>query len=53
VLEPRLSFGPVADMISKSFGSDNHAGMHPAVLAAITAANSGDAIAYGDDLLTD
>jgi threonine aldolase len=39
-------------MTSKSFGSDNHAGVHPAVLAAITAANSGDAIAYGDDPLT-
>lgn len=33
----------------KSFGSDNHAGVHPAVLAAITEANSGDAIAYGAD----
>jgi threonine aldolase len=53
MLASRLSFGPVAEMISKSFGSDNHAGVHPAVLAAITAANSGDAIAYGDDSLTD
>ena len=33
----------------KSFGSDNHAGVHPAVLAAITEANSGDAVAYGAD----
>jgi threonine aldolase len=33
----------------KSFGSDNHAGAHPAVLAAVTAANSGDAVAYGAD----
>ena len=40
-------------MISKSFGSDNHAGIHPAVLAAITAANSGDAVAYGGDPLTE
>jgi threonine aldolase len=33
----------------KSFGSDNHAGMHPAVVRAITDANSGDAVAYGAD----
>jgi threonine aldolase len=33
----------------KSFGSDNHAGVHPAVLRALTEANSGDALAYGDD----
>jgi threonine aldolase len=36
----------------KSFGSDNHAGAHPAVLQALLAANTGDAIAYGDDDLT-
>src|SRR6201996_9251335 len=34
---------------AKSFGSDNHAGAHPAVLRAISDANSGDAIAYGAD----
>jgi threonine aldolase len=33
----------------KSFGSDNHAGVHPAVLRAITDANPGDAVAYGAD----
>jgi threonine aldolase len=33
----------------KSFGSDNHAGAHPAVLRAIVEANSGDAIPYGAD----
>ena len=37
----------------KSFGSDNHAGVHPAVLHAIAAANQGDAIAYGDDAWTE
>lgn len=36
-------------MTGKSFGSDNHAGIHPAVLAAIAAANAGDALAYGED----
>ena len=33
----------------KSFGSDNHAGAHPEVLAAIAAANAGDAHPYGAD----
>jgi threonine aldolase len=42
----------VAAITGKSFGSDNHAGIHPAVLAAIAAANAGDAVAYGDDELS-
>ncbi len=33
----------------KSFGSDNHAGAHPAVLRAMMDANSGDAVSYGAD----
>ncbi|HET6193158.1 MAG TPA: low specificity L-threonine aldolase [Trebonia sp.] len=33
----------------KSFGSDNHSGMHPAVMRAIVGANAGDAVAYGAD----
>ena len=37
----------------KSFGSDNHAGVHPAVLHAIAAANQGDAVAYGADAWTE
>jgi threonine aldolase len=36
----------------KSFGSDNHAGIHPAVLRAIADANPGDAVAYGADAWT-
>jgi threonine aldolase len=36
----------------KSFGSDNHAGAHPSILQALTQANAGDAVAYGDDALT-
>jgi len=39
-------------MTGRTFGSDNHAGVHPAVLAAIAAANAGDAVAYGDDEVT-
>jgi threonine aldolase len=42
----------VTDVTGKSFGSDNHAGVHPDVLAAIAAANVGDAVAYGDDEVT-
>jgi len=37
----------------KSFGSDNHAGVHPAVLRAIADANTGDAVAYGADMWTE
>ena len=37
----------------KSFGSDNHAGAHPAVLRALAEANSGDAVAYGADPWTE
>ncbi len=36
----------------KSFGSDNHAGAHPAVLGALAEANSGDADPYGGDQWT-
>lgn len=39
-------------MSGRSFGSDNHSGAHPAVLAAVLAANSGDAAAYGSDDVT-
>jgi threonine aldolase len=37
----------------RSFGSDNHAGTHPAVLRAIVEANTGDAVAYGADPWTE
>ncbi|GAA4521509.1 threonine aldolase family protein [Nonomuraea ferruginea] len=36
----------------KSFASDNHAGVHPAILEAMAAANQGDAPAYGGDTWT-
>jgi threonine aldolase len=39
----------VANPTRKIFYSDNHAGVHPAVLAALDAANVGDVVAYGDD----
>jgi threonine aldolase len=37
----------------RSFASDNNAGIHPEVLAAISAANKGHAAGYGDDRYTD
>ncbi|GAA3443154.1 threonine aldolase family protein [Planomonospora venezuelensis] len=37
----------------KSFASDNHAGVHPKVLAAVIEANAGDAPAYGADPWTE
>jgi threonine aldolase len=44
--------GQVTNPSGKSFGSDNHAGVHPAVMAALAAANTGDVVAYGDDDLS-
>ncbi len=37
---------------SRAFASDNAAGAHPAVIDAVLAANTGSALAYGDDDLT-
>ena len=39
--------------MTKSFGSDNHAGTHTAVTRAINEANTGDAVAYGADAWTE
>jgi len=39
--------------VRKSFGSDNHAGTHPAVMRAIVEANTADAVAYGADRWTE
>lgn len=35
-----------------SFASDNYAGVHPAVLAALASANGGHEVAYGEDSVT-
>ncbi len=37
----------------RSFGSDNHAGVHPDILSAIIKANADHVIAYGDDPYTE
>ncbi|MBR4647607.1 MAG: threonine aldolase, partial [Bacteroidales bacterium] len=36
----------------RSFGSDNHSGVHPAIIEAIAACNADHEIAYGDDTYT-
>jgi threonine aldolase len=38
---------------SRSFASDNNAGVHPEVLKAVSAANQGHVVGYGDDPYTD
>jgi threonine aldolase len=44
---------PVLAQPSRSFASDNNAGVHPEILAAITHANHGHVVAYGADPYTD
>ena len=39
-------------MPKRSFASDNNAGVHPEMIEAITAANDGHVVAYGDDPFT-
>ncbi len=39
-------------MPSRSFASDNNAGVHPEMIEAISAANDGHVVAYGDDPFT-
>ena len=49
----RLTGGlPRHDPDVRGFASDNHAGVHPEVLAALAAANGGHQAAYGDDAYT-
>lgn len=42
----------MAALPGRTFGSDNHAGVYPEVLAALAAVNSGDAVAYGADAIS-
>lgn len=45
-------FAPIHDPSTRGFASDNYAGVHPEVLAAIVAANGGHQVAYGEDVYT-
>jgi len=38
---------------ARSFASDNNAGIHPAILQAISEANHGHTVGYGDDVYTE
>lgn len=46
---PTTTGGPTATPPGRSFASDNAAGVHPTILEAVTAANAGHALAYGQD----
>ena len=39
--------------MKRGFASDNNAGVHPAIMKAISEVNSGHAIAYGEDVVTE
>src|SRR5246500_680253 len=43
---------PVLSKSTRSFASDNNAGVHPEILEAIARANQGHVVAYGDDPYT-
>ena len=43
---------PLHDPTSTAFASDNYAGIHPEVLAAVAAANGGHQVSYGEDVYT-
>ncbi|WP_345752662.1 threonine aldolase family protein [Microbacterium rhizophilus] len=43
---------PLHDASRRHFASDNYAGAHPEVIAAIAAANGGHAVSYGEDPYT-
>ncbi len=53
VRSERLSRDLSARPTRRGFASDNYAGVHPEVLAAIAAANGGHQIAYGEDVYTE
>ncbi|MEJ7651545.1 MAG: beta-eliminating lyase-related protein [Nakamurella sp.] len=44
---------PLHDPHRRHFASDNYAGVHPEILQALTAANGGHQVAYGEDAYTE
>ncbi|MEU0937884.1 low specificity L-threonine aldolase [Embleya sp. NPDC005971] len=50
---PERPLTPRHDPDARGFASDNYAGIHPEVLAAIGAANGGHQISYGEDVYTE
>jgi threonine aldolase len=49
---PATHVPPLHDPEARGFASDNYAGIHPEVLAAIARANGGHQVAYGADVYT-
>jgi threonine aldolase len=47
-----VTVSPLHDSGWRTFASDNYAGAHPEVLAALAAANGGHQVAYGEDAYT-
>lgn len=47
-----MAISPLHDPEWRGFASDNYAGVHPEVLAAIATANGGHQVAYGEDRYT-
>lgn len=47
-----MTIVPLHDPDWRGFASDNYAGVHPEVLTALTAANGGHQVAYGEDVYT-
>ncbi len=47
------SVNTLHDIDRRGFASDNYAGAHPEVLAALVAANGGHQVSYGDDVYTE
>jgi threonine aldolase len=47
-----VTISPLHDPGWRGFASDNYAGVHPEVLAAIAAANGGHQVSYGEDRYT-
>lgn len=47
------SLNPLHDPTARGFASDNYAGIHPEVLAALVRANGGHQVAYGGDVYTE
>lgn len=48
-MSPLQTSEPLHDTSRRGFASDNYAGVHPEILAAIATANGGHQIAYGED----
>jgi threonine aldolase len=49
---PPVQTKPVQTKPTRSFASDNNAGVHPEIIEAISRANQGHVVAYGDDPFT-